>query len=148
MQPEGELLMKRNTVFAAAILSMAFPVSALAATMYTADLKGSQEVPANASKGKGSAELSYDAVTRKLIWKVTYASLSGPATAAHIHGPADPGKDAPVEIKFDNPANPIEGSATLTDEQAKELEGGKLYVNVHTAEHKGGEIRGQVMPAK
>jgi hypothetical protein len=140
--------MKRNAVFAAAILSMAFPAASLAATMYTADLKGSQEVPANASKGTGSASLTYDAATKKLSWKVTYSGLSGPATAAHIHGPAEPGKDAPVEIKFADPASPIEGSATLTNEQAKQLEAGKMYVNVHTAEHKGGEIRGQVLSAK
>ncbi len=140
--------MRAKAIFAAAVLSMAFTAGALAATMYTADLKGSQEVPANDSKGTGNAELTYDAAAKKLSWKVTYSGLSGPATAAHIHGPADAGKDAPVAIKFDNPASPIEGSATLTDEQAKELQGGKWYVNVHTAEHKGGEIRGQVMPAK
>ena len=140
--------MRAKAIFAAAVLSMAFTAGALAATMYTADLKGSQEVPANDSKGTGNAELTYDAAAKKLSWKVTYSGLSGTATAAHIHGPADAGKDAPVAIKFDNPASPIEGSATLTDEQAKELQGGKWYVNVHTAAHKGGEIRGQVMPAK
>jgi CHRD domain len=140
--------MKRSAIFAAAVLSVAFSAGAWGATMYTADLKGSQEVPANDSKGMGSAELSYDAATKKLSWKVTYSGLSGPATMAHIHGPADAGKDAPVEIKFDNPASPIEGAATLTDEQAAQLQGGKMYINVHTADHKSGEIRGQVMPAK
>jgi hypothetical protein len=146
--PNESVSMKSKYILAAALLSAAAAGSALAANTYTADLKGSQEVPANDSKGAGSAELTYDAATKMLKWKVTYSGLSGPATAAHIHGPAEAGKDAPVAIKFANPASPIEGSATLTDEQAKELEAGKMYVNVHTAEHKGGEIRGQVMPAK
>jgi hypothetical protein len=140
--------MNGKTILAGAALSAALATGALAASMYTADLKGSQEVPANDSKGAGSAELTYDAATKKLTWKVTYSGLTGPATAAHIHAPADAGKDAPVAIKFDSPESPIEGSATLTDEQAKELQDGKMYVNVHTAGHKGGEIRGQVMPAK
>jgi len=116
--------------------------------MYNANLKGSDEVPANDSKGTGTAELIYNPATKVLNWKVTYSGLSGPATAAHIHGPADPGKNAPVVIKFDKPDSPIGGSATLTDAQAGDMKVGKWYINVHTAEHKGGEIRGQVMPAK
>jgi hypothetical protein len=39
----------------------------------------------------------------------------------------------------------MDGSATLTDAQAADLAGGKLYVNVHTAANKGGEIRSQVV---
>ena len=41
--------------------------------------------------------------------------------------------------------SPIKGSAKLTDEQAKALTDGMMYFNVHTAAHKGGEIRGQLM---
>ncbi len=141
--------MNIKAILAGTLLSLAFAAGALAATaMYTADLKGSQEVPANDSKGTGSAQLTYDPATKHLTWKVTYSGLSGPATAAHIHGPAAPGGDAPVVIKFADPASPIEGSATLTDAQAADLQGGKWYVNVHTAGHKSGEIRGQVTPSK
>ena len=141
--------MKIRVLLAGTLLSAVFAAGALAATaMYTADLKGSQEVPANGATGTGGAELTFDPATKQLAWKITYSGLTGPATAAHIHGPADPGKDAPVAIKFENPASPIEGSATLTDAQAADLTSGKWYINVHTAEHKSGEIRGQVMPAK
>jgi hypothetical protein len=38
----------------------------------------------------------------------------------------------------------FEGSAILTDTQAEDLMAGKWYVNIHTAAHKAGEIRGQV----
>jgi len=141
--------MKLKAILAGALLSAAFTAGALAANqMYKADLKGSQENPANDRQRTGSAGLTYDSGSKSLSFKVTYSGLSGPATAAHIHGPADPGKDAPVVIKFDNPASPISGSATLTDAQATDLAAGKYYINVHTAEHKSGEIRGQVMPAK
>jgi hypothetical protein len=43
-------------------------------------------------------------------------------------------------------SNPIEGSTTLTDAQMADLTAGKDYVNIHTAENKGGEIRGQIKP--
>jgi hypothetical protein len=89
--------------------------------------------------------VTYDTQTKQLKWKVSYSGLSGPATAAHFHGPAEPGKNAGVMIPIQNIAtSPAEGSATLTDAQAADLMGGRLYVNVHTAANPGGEIRGQV----
>jgi CHRD domain-containing protein len=48
-----------------------------------------------------------------------------------------------VPITAATPA--FEGSATLNDDQAKALMAGELYVNIHTAENKGGEIRGQLV---
>jgi hypothetical protein len=41
--------------------------------------------------------------------------------------------------------SPFEGSATLTDTQAKALMDGDMYVNIHTDKNKAGEIRGQVL---
>src|SRR5450432_4061563 len=110
-----------------------------------AALDGKSEVPANTSAGTGTADIDYDAATKKLTWKVTYSGLSGPATAAHFHGPAEAGKNAGVKVPIANPTtSPVEGSATLTDEQAADLVAGKYYVNIHTAANPGGEIRGQV----
>ena len=42
-----------------------------------ATLDGKSEVPANASAGKGTADLDYDPASKKLSWKVTYSGLSG-----------------------------------------------------------------------
>jgi CHRD domain-containing protein len=111
-----------------------------------ATLDGKSEVPANTSAGKGEAALDYDAATKKLTWKLTYSGLSGPATAAHFHGPAEAGKNAGVAVAIPNAtSSPVDGSATLTDAQAADLMAGKYYINVHTAANPGGEIRGQVM---
>ncbi len=75
--------------------------------------------------------------------------LSGPATAAHFHGPAAAGANAGVVVPIgNNPPSPTTGSATLTDDQIKDLEAGKWYANVHTEANKGGEIRGQMMRVK
>jgi hypothetical protein len=50
-----------------------------------------------------------------------------------------------VPIGGANPTSPVSGTATLTDAQIKDLRAGKWYANVHTAENKAGEIRGQVL---
>ena len=94
------------------------------------------------SSGKGTATASLDSNTKTLTWTVDYSGLSGPATAAHIHGPADPGANAGIVVPFSgNLASPIKGSATLTDAQIAQLEAGKWYVNIHTEANKPGEIR-------
>ena len=113
---------------------------------FKADLKGSTEVPANDSKGSGTVDATYDSTSKKLSWTVTYTGLTGPATAAHFHGPATATTNAPPVVPLSgNLASPIKGEATLTDAQAAELLGGQIYFNVHTAAHKDGEVRGQVM---
>ena len=97
------------------------------------------------STGKGAGTFTYDPATHVLTYNVTYEGLTGPAAAAHIHGPADPGGNAPPVVPFANAASPITGTATLTDAQAADLAAGKWYVNVHTAANRGGEIRGQIV---
>ena len=93
----------------------------------------------------GTADIDYDPASKKLSWKLNYSGLSGPATAAHFHGPAEAGKNAGVAVAIPNAtSSPVDGSATLTDAQAADLVAGKYYINVHTAANPGGEIRGQV----
>jgi hypothetical protein len=124
--------------------TVAFAGPAFAEKM-KATLDAKSEVPPNASAGTGTADIDYDADTKKLSWKLSYSGLTGPATAAHFHGPAEPGKNAGVAVAIPNATtSPTEGSATLTDAQAADLMAGKYYVNVHTAANPGGEIRGQV----
>ena len=119
--------------------------SASAETMkFKADLTGPGENPPTTSKGTGSIEASYDSATKKLEWSGSYSGLTGPEIAAHFHGPAVAGVNAGVMVPVDAKASPFTGSATLTDEQAKAFADGKVYFNVHTAENKGGEIRGQM----
>ena len=135
-----------KTMYAALALAatVAFAGPAFA-EKFKATLSGKSEVPPNASAGTGTADIDYDAASKKLSWKLTYSGLSGPATAAHFHGPAEAGKNAGVAVAIPNATkSPATGSATLTDAQAADLEAGKYYVNVHTQANPGGEIRGQV----
>jgi hypothetical protein len=140
----ARIVCRRLVVFATvAILSTA---SAYAQTLkFRATIDAAQEVPPNDSKGKGTADLTYDTATKNLTWTITFDGLTGPAAAAHFHGPAEPGKNAGVALPIgQNVTSPAKGSATLTDAQAADLIAGRWYVNVHTAANKGGEIRGQV----
>jgi hypothetical protein len=115
-------------------------------------LSGAREVPPVETPATGAADITYDPATRVVSWVITYRGLSGPATAAHLHGPAGQEGKAPLVVwmsKQGSPAeNPIEGQATLTPEQAQQLAAGQWYVNVHTQANPGGEIRGQVIPPK
>jgi len=115
----------------------------------SASLQPSSEVPPTATKGSGAVAATYDTTTRMLQWTVTYEHLTGPATAAHFHGPAPVGQNAGVQVPIpkDELASPIKGSKELTDAQVTDLMGGKWYFNIHTKDHPSGEIRGQVMPA-
>ncbi len=115
------------------------------AMTFRATLSGAAEVPSNPSAGTGTLEATFDKASSTLKWKVTYSGLTGPATMAHFHGPAMPGANAGVAVPFPSAASPAEGSATLTPAQAADLMAGKWYVNVHTAQNPGGEIRGQVL---
>jgi len=84
---------------------------------------------------------------------VRYGGLSGPATAAHIHGVASAGQAAGVMINL-APYNggsfgtngTLSGRITLTRPQKEAILNGLTYVNVHTAANPGGEVRGQIAP--
>jgi hypothetical protein len=132
--------------FGAAVAALlAFGGPAFADTVqFKADMKGATEVPPNESAATGTLTASYDTTSKKLSWTGSYTGLSGPATAAHFHGPAEPGKNAGVAVPITPNTSPLEGSATLTDAQAADLMAGHWYVNVHTNANKGGEIRGQL----
>lgn len=145
-------MMKKTTGFvlvAFALPALLWMGSAEAETLsLKANLSAATEVPANTSAGTGTLTGTYDTATKTLTYEVIYSGLTGPAIMAHFHGPAPAGKNAPVEIAVKDPASPIKGTATLTDDQVKNLLDGETYFNVHTAANKGGEIRGQVSATK
>ncbi|MFY3740847.1 MAG: hypothetical protein HMLIMOIP_001292 [Candidatus Nitrosomirales archaeon] len=91
--------------------------------------------------------MEFDPSNNELSWSIEFSGLSGPATAAHFHGPANAGTNAGVQVNIGEVSglvSPMEGSAELTPEQASSLLEGLLYINIHTQANPDGEIRGQV----
>jgi hypothetical protein len=140
------MMMLRRVVLAAAISAAFISGSSAATVHYTAHLSGRSEIPKTDSKGKGKLEATFDTQSKALNYTLTFEGLSGPATAAHIHGPATRKQTAGVVVPIGgkSPTSPVTGTATLTDDQVKMLQAAKMYVNVHTAADPGGEIRGQI----
>ena len=138
-------------VLLATVLSAAFVTGASAATVsYSASLSGAKEIPKIDSKATGKMDATFDTTTKALNYTLTFDGLTGPATAAHIHGPGTRAQSAGVvaPLGAKGPTSPVTGSVTLTDDQIKMLKSSSLYANIHTAANPGGEIRGQIVVVK
>lgn len=121
------------------------------AATHVAVLAGENEVPPVTTTAGGMAWIAVDTATNELTWTVEFQGLTGPATGAHFHGPAEAGANAGVVVPLGAAGAPLEsplqGAAQLTAEQAAQLVAGQWYLNIHTAANVGGEIRGQVVAA-
>jgi hypothetical protein len=107
---------------------------------------GRLPVPPTDSKGIGTVSVKYDPATRMMSWMANYSGLTGNATGAYFHGPASITQNAEVAVPVNgNLTGPIEGAATLNTTEAADLMSGNWYFNIYTADHKGGEMRGQVL---
>jgi hypothetical protein len=119
--------------------------SSLALAQAALKLTGDQEVPANTSTAVGTGQITV-AADGAVSGSVSAPSLQG--TVAHIHVGAK-GVNGPVIVPLAAGPNglwSVPAGAKLTAEQLEAYKAGNLYVNVHTAEHKGGEIRTQLTP--
>jgi hypothetical protein len=108
-------------------------------------LSGAEETPAVTTDATGSGIISV-AADKSVSGSVTTKGVVG--TAAHIHLAA-PGQKGPPIITLTQTADgvwTVPAGSTLTDEQYASYKAGNLYVNVHSAANKGGEIRGQLKP--
>jgi len=107
-------------------------------------LSGAEEVPPVnvAGSGSGSFRLADDG---SITGSVTTKDVAG--TAAHIHVGAK-GKNGPVIVPLEKKGDTysVAEGRKLTAAQIKAWKAGELYVNVHTARHKGGEVRAQIQP--
>ena len=108
-------------------------------------LSGAEETPAVSTAAGASGTISV-ADDHSVTGSITTHDVQ--ATAAHIHA-GTPGKSGPPVISLvktgDNVWS-VPAGATLTDEQYASYLAGSLYINVHSADHKPGEIRGQLRP--
>src|ERR1700677_2135575 len=139
-----------RTVVTVCALTLVSAAAHAATIQLKADLKASSEVPPKDSAGMGTLTGTLNTETNEFTYHIEFSGLTGPAVAAHFHGPAAEGANAKPQlpIKGSPVTSPIDGKATLTAEQAKDLLDGKWYFNLHTAANPGGAIRGQVVKAE
>ena len=107
-------------------------------------LTGAEEVPPASVGGSGSGTIRVNS-DGTVSGSVTTSGVQG--TMAHIHQGAK-GQNGPVIIPLTKSGDTytVPAGAKLNDAQMKAFKEGGLYVNVHTAAHKGGEVRGQLNP--
>ncbi len=108
-------------------------------------MNGGQVVPPSISNAFGVGFLTFDNITKRLCYSISFSGLQGTESEAHLHG-------APVGqtdvVFFDLPlGSPKMGCVgPLSPKQEKLLRRGGLYINIHTDLFVAGELRGQVVP--
>ena len=96
----------------------------------------------------GAATGTIDTSTLVLSWDISYAGLSSAATTLHFHGPATASQNAGAQVNIgaiSGLGSPSIGSTTINSIQTDNLLAGLIYINLHSTNYGGGEIRGQVL---
>lgn len=137
---------KFKNLIIAAITVFALSGAIKAETFY-AYLSGAQEVPAAATTATGYARVVLNESAGTISFTVVFNGLTSAQQASHIHAPAAIGANAPVAINFGavgGTSGTISGTAAITPTQIAQLRAHQGYVNVHSLNFPGGEIRGQL----
>jgi len=136
----------KTTLTALAALSCAG--AALGNTVdFRAIIDGSQNDVATPAIGTLNGTFDPETSTFSFSWTITDNLLGDPAApGAHIHD-GDFGENGPIIFAMSNGEWDLVGMATwedMSDENVMALQNGGLYVNFHTTEFPGGEVRGQI----
>jgi hypothetical protein len=125
-------------------LSLAACAGMMSGNTVNLSLSGTQEVPALSVSGSGSGSFTI-AEDGSVTGSVTTTGVQG--IMAHIHMAAR-GTNGPVIVPLTKNGDTYSApaGAKLNDAQMKAFKAGNLYVNVHTAQNKGGEVRAQLQP--
>jgi len=147
------MMLQRRTLIRALAMTGALAIVAgcnsmsgsMSDSMYTqtVTLSGSNEVPPVSTSATGTATVTIKP-DHSVVVKESVSGMT--ATASHIHEAAA-GTNGPVIVPFTKTGDntfAASDTAKLTDSQYESFKAGKLYVNVHSAAHPGGEIRAQL----
>jgi hypothetical protein len=136
--------MSRVRALIAAVIFVASSASVLAVDLKV-KLTGAEETPPVTTSASGTGTITI-AADKSVSGTIKTTGIDG--TVAHIHVGA-PGQSGPPIITLEKSADgvwSVPAGSMLTDAQYASFKAGNLYVNVHSAEHKPGEIRAQLKP--
>ena len=109
---------------------------------------GSQETPPVVTSGTSTATVVLDTATGDVTVSGTYQNLTSNQSVLHIHGPAAIGSPGGIVLGLSGSggtSGTISGSGVLTPAQVTDMLNGLHYINIHSANHPGGELRGQIV---
>jgi Cu/Zn superoxide dismutase len=121
----------------------------------SATLLGANQVPAVTTAGSGTGQVTINPGHDELCFHITVSNLTGPPLAAHIHK-GSAGTNGGIVVPFvpavttfsppDSVSATAQGCVTVADPLLNEIRSDPagFYINVHTALHPGGEVRGQL----
>ena len=125
-----------------ALLSSA---SVLAAEDVKVKLSGKEEVPAVETEASGTAKITV-ADDHSVTGSIETKKIDGTAAHIHVGAPGENGPPIVIFVKGEEGKWNAPAGAKFNAEQYNAFKEGKLYINVHSAAHKPGEIRGQLKP--
>jgi hypothetical protein len=137
------------------------PASTCPLATYSVVPSSAQVVPGVAdSAGTGLLRVVFNQRSTIVSVSGSFANLTSPATAAHIHGPADLGANAPAlppdgagflaTLTVPTPAatsGGLSGAVMVTPDQLNSMIAGQSYLDIHTEMHPEGEVRAQILPS-
>ena len=138
-------LRQRSVIFSAVALLGMFGTGLVFAADGKVTLSGKEETPPVTTTASGVADIKISA-DKKVSGHIRTKGIEGIAAHIHVGAPGENGPPIVTLAKDADGAWAIPADSTLTDEQYAAYKAGKLYVNVHSAEHKPGEIRAQLKP--
>lgn len=136
-----------------AIAICAFPITAQAQVVeLRATINSAQEVPANASTATGTAIMLYDVRANTFDLIVSINGMTNTVTGSHVHEAAAGANGGVVtnlgaEPVYTRSGNSLTGNfrnVSYGGDKLKLLQGG-AYLNFHSAQYPGGEVRGQLI---
>jgi hypothetical protein len=125
--------------------------TALAQQKFVAHLDSAQEVPSTASTGNGVCVVTLNAAETSIDVACSYTGLTSNLQADHIHANAAPGVNAGILFGFGVTGGTSgtfnAGPFAVTPAQVANMRAHLWYINLHSVNFPGGEIRGQVKQA-
>jgi hypothetical protein len=128
------------------ILVVAFTYGyGIAVAASEANLTGADQIPEVATSASGDATINVGP-DKSVTGSITTSGIAGTAAHVHVGKVGDSGPPIIALTKTGDDLWSIPAGVVLTDSQFESYKAGQLYVDVHSATHQSGEIRGQISP--